>query len=173
MLPTYLAAILLLAYGWLFAQKRTELALVATAVLLVILLTLAYQIIDHFTGSGINLAALVHLQYGLQSGELGVLRFPKIILSVVISFVFFLTWLWGCLRRTSDVSTSLRISWPARTTLLLLALFMAFPLHPAIHDLKTLRGGTRFKENPTCGRTDLVCWFRSNFFKTFDCISLP
>lgn len=137
MFPTYLATAILIFHGLFIASRVRELLVIGTLLTLLGFLTLVYQISDHFTGEGITVSALVHISYGLTGGQLGVLRFPELVLTVAAVGLGLTAWLYFSARlirngRRANIRLSIRVA------LALSAIVLAIPLHPAIDDFRRL-----------------------------------
>lgn len=136
MLIANVSLILLALYGLVAPRHRGQVFVLAAVLGLAGLLSLAHALADHFTGEGITYAVLAHLQYGLQRGELGVMRFPALLAVVGAAVAAYLGWLWGALylvcgqRRRAP---SALIGW-----VIVLGALLLLPLHPAALELRTL-----------------------------------
>lgn len=147
MLSAYISILIIAIYGVAFSRRKLDFAFSSTSLLLVCLLTISYKISNKFTGSGITLSTLVHIQYGLNNGELGVLRFPRLVAETLLWLSAYLTW--ACLSwKRSKESRPPSISPLTRYTLLLTGMLLGVALHPATQDIKILVQHISPRETP-------------------------
>ncbi|MBD9369458.1 sulfatase-like hydrolase/transferase [Xanthomonas sp. XNM01] len=135
-LAVNLVLVVLAVFGLLAPRNRRQVLVLAVTLGLAGLLSLTHAIADHFTGEGITYAVLAHLQYGLQRGELGIMRFPALVAAVCAAGLAYLAWLWGALRAAAVQrrrAPSAGLTW----VVALIALGL-LPLHPAALELRTL-----------------------------------